>query len=155
MYRVNLELRYFGRKVYLTHTVAYDSPFPHWPLDGYLPGTPYMTLWAHTADYTCCCWTYRVNLELRYFGHKVYLTHTVDCHSQFPHWPLDGYLPGTPYMTLWAHTADYTSCCWTYRVNIELRYFGHKVYLTHTVAYDSPFPHWPLDGYLPGTPYLT
>jgi len=108
---------------------------------------------GHTADYTSCCWTYRVNIKLRYFGHKVYLTHTVAYHSPFPHWPLDGYLPGIPYMTLWAHTADYTSCCWTYRVNIELRYFGHKVYLTHTVKYHSPFPHWPLDGYLPGTPF--
>jgi len=65
--------------------------------------------------------------------------HTVAYHNPFPRWALHGYLPGTPYMTLSADAADYTSCCWTYRVNVELRYFRHKVYLTHTVVY-SPFP---------------
>jgi len=45
------------------------------------------------------------------FWHKVYLTHTVAHQRDFTPWALDGYLPATPYVTLSATTAHYTSCC--------------------------------------------
>jgi len=70
-----------------------------------------LTSSANTAHYTSCLQIYRVNIELQYFGHKDYLKHTVAYHRDFPPSAVDGYLPGTPYLTSSANTAHWTSCC--------------------------------------------